>query len=59
MIGGLIRRAIVNLVLFFFFGASAPMAAEAQSARPEIRAYRLTEAESIVVDGAPDEAAWQ
>ena len=33
--------------------------AEAQSARPEIRAYRLAEGESIVLDGAPDEAAWQ
>ena len=33
--------------------------AEAQSARPEIRAYRLAEGESIVIDGAPDEAAWQ
>jgi hypothetical protein len=33
--------------------------AEAQSARPEIRAYRLPDGESIVVDGAPDEAAWQ
>jgi Domain of unknown function (DUF5916) len=36
-------------------GASAA----AQSARPEIRAYRLADGESIVVDGAPDEAAWQ
>ena len=33
--------------------------AEAQSARPEIRAYRLAEGESIVLDGAPDEAVWQ
>ena len=54
MISGLIRLVIVNLVLFLL-GASAP---GAQSARPEIRAYRLTESESIVVDGAPDEAAW-
>ena len=56
MIGGLIRRAIVNLVIVCLIG---PVAAEAQSTRPEIRAYRLTESESIVVDGAPDEAAWQ
>lgn len=33
--------------------------AEAQSARPEIRAYRLPRGESIVIDGAPDEAVWQ
>jgi hypothetical protein len=56
MIGGLIRRAIVNLVIVCLVG---PVAAVAQSARPEIRAYRLVEGESIVVDGAPDEAAWQ
>ena len=30
-----------------------------QSGRPEVRAYRLAEGESIAVDGAPDEAAWQ
>jgi hypothetical protein len=32
--------------------------AEAQTGRPEVRAYRLAEGESIVIDGAPDEAAW-
>ena len=37
----------------------AGASAAAQSARPEIRAYRLAEGESIVVDGAPDEAAWK
>ena len=31
----------------------------AQSPRPEVRAYRLAEGESIAVDGAPDEAVWQ
>lgn len=34
-------------------------AAAAQTARPEVRAYRLAEAESIVLDGNPDEAVWQ
>lgn len=33
--------------------------AEAQSPRPEVRAYRLTATESIVVDGAPDEDVWR
>src|SRR5688572_4425587 len=32
--------------------------ADAQS-RPEVRAYRLAYGESIVIDGAPDEAVWQ
>ncbi|MGH9219894.1 MAG: DUF5916 domain-containing protein [Vicinamibacterales bacterium] len=33
--------------------------AQAQSERPEIRAYRLAAGESIVLDGAPDESVWQ
>jgi hypothetical protein len=33
--------------------------AAAQAPRPEVRAYRLAEGESITVDGAPDEAVWQ
>lgn len=43
------------------FTAITAFAAEAgaQSARPDVRAYRLAEHESIVLDGAPDEAAWQ
>jgi hypothetical protein len=31
----------------------------AQSSRPEVQAHRLAEGESIVLDGVPDEAAWQ
>ena len=56
MIGGLITRAIVFLVIVCLAGAvgrGGPIRA------PEIRAYRLAEGESIVVDGAPDESIWQ
>lgn len=38
---------------------AVPLPAAAQIARPEIGAYRLAENESIVIDGAVDEAAWQ
>ena len=31
----------------------------AQDARPSVQAHRLLENETIVIDGAPDEAAWQ
>ena len=33
--------------------------ASAQSVRPRVQAYRLSEGESIVVDGSPAEPAWQ
>ena len=33
--------------------------AEAQPPRPEVRAHRLAEGESITIDGAPDESVWQ
>jgi hypothetical protein len=33
--------------------------AEAQPPRPEVRAHRLVEGESITIDGAPDESVWQ
>ena len=33
--------------------------AEAQPPRPEVRAYRLAEGESLVIDGVPDESVWQ
>jgi len=56
MIFGLIARAIVFLIVC---GVAVPVVSLAQSGRPEIRAYRLADGESIVVDGAPDEAAWQ
>lgn len=56
MIGGLSTRAIIFLVIICLV---APAVAAAQSGRPEIRAYRLAEGESIVVDGAPDESIWQ
>jgi hypothetical protein len=42
------------IILFAWAAESA-----AQSARPEMRAYRLAEGESLVIDGAPDEALWQ
>ena len=35
------------------------VAAEAQAQRPELRAYRLGDGESITIDGSPDEAVWQ
>ena len=38
---------------------SSASAAEAQSTRPEVRAHRLADTESIVLDGSPDEAVWQ
>ena len=47
------RNLLIVLLL------SAATTAAAQPPRPEVRAYRLTEAESIVIDGAPDEAVWQ
>ena len=56
MIGGLMTRVFAILVAFAV-GVQVPVAA--QSGRPEIRAYRLADGESIVVDGAPDETAWQ
>ena len=46
---------ITRAILFLLIATSAA----AQSARPEIRAHRLGDGESIVIDGAPDEAAWQ
>jgi hypothetical protein len=36
-----------------------PAETRAQPERPEVRAHRLAGGESIVVDGAPDEPAWQ
>ena len=48
-------------------GASAVLCAcelqlsrvHAQDARPEVQAHRLLDGETIVIDGAPDEALWQ
>ena len=51
-------QALFRVTVLLCFGDWLP-AAEAQSGRPEVRAYRLAEGESIVLDGAPDEAAWQ
>ena len=56
MIGGLITRTIVILLIACLIASAR---AAAQSARPEIQAYRLAEGEAIVVDGAPDESVWQ
>jgi hypothetical protein len=39
--------------------STAALPAAAQNGRPEIGAYRLSDDESIVVDGAMDEGAWQ
>ena len=33
--------------------------AEAQTGRPQIQAYRLAPRETLVIDGAPDEAVWR
>lgn len=45
----------ILLILFVL----EPFELFAQTARPEVRAYRLTDAEAIVVDGSPDEPVWQ
>ena len=49
---------MVNRILLIFLLA-LPFSASAQTPRPEVRAYRLADAESIVVDGSPDEPVWQ
>jgi hypothetical protein len=51
--------ALTLVILVVLFTLAVPELAIAQTGRPEIRAYRLGAGESIVVDGAPDEAAWQ
>jgi hypothetical protein len=45
--------------LFVFVCLLGPAWASAQSSRPEIRAVRLGEADTILLDGTPDEAVWQ
>ncbi len=52
----MIIRTIVVLVVICLIATVKPAA---QSARPEIQAYRLAEGETIIVDGAPDESVWQ
>ena len=49
---------MVTLIFLFIILIGAVEAA-AQSARPEVRAHRLADGEALVIDGAPDEAAWQ
>ncbi len=49
---------MLSVALLFVLLAWAAESA-AQSARPEVRAYRLADGEAIVIDGAPDEATWQ
>jgi hypothetical protein len=49
---------VLSVAILFVLLAWAAESA-AQSARPEVRAYRLADGETIVIDGAPDEAAWQ
>ena len=44
------------LVLLCFW--ALPVHAAAQS-RPTVEAYRLVDGESVVIDGAPDESAWE
>jgi hypothetical protein len=48
---------VVALILLAAVAWAADSAA--QSARPEVRAYRLAEGESVAIDGAPDEPVWQ
>ena len=51
-------KRVFGLWVFLCFGDwFSP--AEGQTGRPEVRAYRLAEGESVAVDGAPDEAVWQ
>ena len=47
------------VVLSVFAAITWAAESAAQSTRPEIRAYRLAEGESIDIDGAPDEPVWQ
>ena len=46
-------------IVVFSWCCALPFPAAAQNGRPEIGAYRLAENESIVIDGAVNEAAWQ
>ena len=55
-LGGL--KKLFRASVFLCFGDWF-VQAEAQTARPEVRAYRLAEGESLVIDGDPDEAVWQ
>jgi len=50
-------KTVFGVSVFLCFGGWFSHA-DAQS-RPEVRAYRLADGESIVIDGAPDEAVWQ
>jgi len=46
--------------LFLIVGCLvSPSLALAQGQRPEVQAIRLGDADTIVLDGAPDEAVWQ
>jgi len=47
------------LIILIIAFAGLGTVAFAQTPRPEVRAHRLAENESIVLDGAPDEAVWQ
>jgi hypothetical protein len=46
-------------VIFLFIILIGVVESAAQPARPEVRAHRLADGESLVIDGAPNEAAWQ
>jgi hypothetical protein len=51
------NRFCISVSLWF---CALHLDASAQSSpRPQVQAYRLAEADTIVVDGAPDEAAWK
>jgi len=50
---------LVVAVLVCLCGPFVTALGWAQSARPEVQAIRLGETDTIVVDGAPNEAVWQ
>ena len=54
------RKHCLPAFLFFVFGCLVGQSlAWAQGQRPEVRAIRLGDADTIVLDGTPDEAVWQ
>jgi hypothetical protein len=50
---------VLSVAILFIAVMAWAIESAAQSARPEVRAHRLADGEALVIDGAPDEAAWQ